>query len=90
MGEGAGVKAKELIIVVPRLSLPTSQGHHKVPMRFMLTPRKVQRHRRRHRSSHVLEPFLQVGACRPGTSSLERCPCMNFKETGLGGRFSPA
>lgn len=63
-GRGARAKARALVIVITIPSLPTSQGHCKVPMRFMLTPRKAQRHGRRHVSSHVLKPLLQVGACR--------------------------
>ena len=51
----AGVKAREFILVTITPSLPTTQGYCKVPMRFMLTPREVQRHGRRYVSSHVFK-----------------------------------
>lgn len=52
------MKAREIIIVITTPFLPTTQGYYKVPMRFMLTPRKVQRHRQRYVSSHVFKTIF--------------------------------
>lgn len=63
--EGGLEEARELIIVITHPSRPLREGSLQAPMRFMLTPREVQRHEKQFIYPHMFQnPFLQVGACR--------------------------